>query len=965
MSNGGKLLVYRASAGSGKTYQLALTYITLLLGFRDEDGRYHLFKADDLRRHREILAITFTNKATAEMRRRIIKELAILAEAPGESGYLKTFRSLLGFDSNDSAPDNEIRQSARTALDSMLFDLGEIQISTIDSFFQRVLRSFAYEADLAGNYELSLEDKLITEQAINDLLALACGYRATVNPKTVNKKVLAERISNLIVAQVSKGEEYKIFNSKSSLRTGLVGFVNALSGEDYQVKGPEIEKFLAQPGAIENFEVALKAKRAELYAMFADFIYEISNSPIAEFFTANFQSSFECFLQQKIISMSEAKFAYFSPGYDFSKLIKAAAKKQQPGQCARFIEDMERMTLPFMQLCTVETMLVNIKYYGLFNEVLKVRQALKVHLNTVMLSDTNTLLNKIIGDSDTPFIYERIGRQLHHFLIDEFQDTSRMQWKNLRPLLSESLASNNENLIIGDVKQCIYRFRNSDPQLLASDLERTPGIADNFNPMTLNSNWRSAKTIVEFNNQLFEAAGREVAETVGSEKAAAYENVAQKAEKSTLGGYVNVALNAGRDAGPNEPMSRMIAHIKRQLAAGFRPGDITVLVRTNAEGQTVVGELLMAVANGLLPASTQVLSDEALYVSSAKSVKWIVGRLRQMVQPREPKPVEEGKLPPVSDLDLDFISERIMIYEREADTGNPVQQAIDDFNASRLELLNGGADSIAASRRTRSSGQSIFEIVQSLIAELPIAELRTTEALYINAFQDLVLDYCRGRAPSLGGFIKLWDDKLDGQAAVGLAEGVNAIRVMTIHKSKGLEFKCVHLPLVGEMLDDEKTTRWYDVGDFLAALNLGVEVPRYFPLNAKFRSTGKMPYSLTAFGGEIKSYKDDQMIDELNSLYVAFTRACRELIVTLNSSSANLNPNSSAGLLWPIISRLYGSDAPEPATEVSVGEPAVPEAEKESPKTDILRIESYVTRRRKDMWANTKAASVTDTGEPL
>lgn len=958
MNENGKLLVYRASAGSGKTYQLALTYITLLLGYRDEEGCYHLFKANDLRRHREILAITFTNKATAEMRRRIIKELAILADVPTESGYLKTFRVLLGFDNNDPAPDNDIQQAARNALDSMLFDLGEIQISTIDSFFQRVLRSFAYEADLAGNYELSLEDKLITEQAINDLLALACGYRATVNPKTVNKKVLADRISNLIVSQISKGEEYKIFNSQSSLRTGLVNFVNALSGEDYQIKGPEIEKFLAQTNAIENFENALKSKRDELYVLFADFIYEISQSVLAQHLTTNFLSSFEFFLQRRIIAMSEAKFAYYSPGYDFSKLIKASGKKQRPADSARFVEEMERLTVPFMQLCTIETMLANIKYYGLFNEVLKVRQALKVHLNTVMLSDTNTLLNKIIGDSDTPFIYERIGRQLRHFLIDEFQDTSRMQWNNLRPLLAESLASDNENLIIGDVKQCIYRFRNSDPQLLASELEKASGIADNFNSKTLNSNWRSAKTIVDFNNRVFEAAGTTVADIVGSDKAAAYRDVAQNAEKSGLGGYVDVALNAGKD-GPNEPMSRMITHINRQLAAGFRPGDITVLVRTNSDGQNVVAELLNAVAAGLLPEGTQVLSDEALYVSSAKSVRWIVSRLRQMILLQEPKPVEPGKLPPVSDFDLDFINERIMIYEQEPATGNPVQQAINDFNSVRAQLGDGtGAN--AEARRMRSSGQSIYEIVQSLIADLPISELRATEALYINAFQDLVLDYCRGRAPSLGGFLKLWDEKLDGKAAVGLAEGVNAIRVMTIHKSKGLEFKCVHLPLIGDMLDDEKTTRWYDVGGFLDSLNLGVDVPRYFPLNAKFRSTGKMPYMLTAFGREIKGYKDDQMIDELNSLYVAFTRAGRELIVTLNSTSVNLNPNSSAGLLWPIISAAYGTEE----NRATVGEPAVPEPEKQKPKSEVLNIVSYVTRRRKDMWANTKAASLSDTGEP-
>ncbi|MDE7335312.1 MAG: UvrD-helicase domain-containing protein, partial [Muribaculaceae bacterium] len=562
MTNEGNLNVYRASAGSGKTFHLALTYITLLLGYKSESGRYHLFKADDMRRHREILAITFTNKATAEMRSRIIEELNLLANPAHKSDYLPHLRSLLGYKSDDTTPDNDIRQCARHALDSILFDLGEIQISTIDAFFQRVLRSFAYEADLAGNYELSLEDKQITEQAINELLALSCGYRSTVKPKNLNPEVLTRRLSNLITNQVMKGEEYKIFNSKSSLRSELVRFVNALSGEDYQTKGAKIEEFLAVPNAIEDFEEALKHQRSELYGQLLDFIGRTRSSAIGEYLYSALNNAFKLIEQGRLRDLSQANFSYFSPDFpNPEKLILAKGKKQYPEESARFFADLNGITGPFGRLCTIETMLANMKYYGLFHEVLKVRQALKVHLNTVMLSDTNTLLKKIIGDDTTPFIYERIGRRLQHFLIDEFQDTSRLQWLNLKPLLVESLSENHENLIIGDVKQCIYRFRNSDPQLLANELQTTSDIKNHFNPKSLASNWRSSKTIVEFNNLLFSEAGKVISANIDSDKADAYLNVAQKAEKSNLAGYVNIALNINEKTGPTvEPIARMVKH---------------------------------------------------------------------------------------------------------------------------------------------------------------------------------------------------------------------------------------------------------------------------------------------------------------------------------------------------------------------------------------------------------------------
>lgn len=980
MSTDGKLLVYRASAGSGKTYQLALTYITLLLGYTDEHGKYHLLHADSPRRHREILAITFTNKATAEMRRRIIKELAVLAAPEGNSSYLSTFRRLLGKQPEDASADNDIHMAAQRALDSMLFDHGEIQISTIDAFFQRVLRSFAYEADLAGNYELSIEDQLMTQQAINDLLAIACGYRSTVKPKDINRNILVRRLSQLINNQIDKGDEYKIFNSGSSLRLGLIDFVKALSGEDYQLKREKIENFLLKPGAIDDFEQALKTRAGLLEEQIRSSIGRFQSQEISKYFSKYFNNAIANFAESGLTDFTEAHYCYFNPGSPKQKtVVTAEGKKKMPAEAAAFFNELELLGEPFRQLCTIHTLLSNIKYFGLFHDVVKVQQALKVHTNTVMLSDTNTLLNKIIGKSETPFIYERIGRQLRHYLIDEFQDTSRLQWQNLLPLLRDSLASNNESLagydgslvadneslIIGDVKQCIYRFRNSDPQLLARELERTPGISDNFNLKSLDNNWRSSKTIVDFNNRLFEKVGQrmEADNLVDQNKAEAYKTVVQRAVRTNLTGYVNVALCIDGESGAPDSIERMLDHIGRQLASGYNPGDITVLVSTNSEAKRIVTELFEAVGSGKLPADTQILSDEALLVSSAKSVRWIVSQLNQMLLLPEKHEVKVGKLPRVSEFDLDYINERISLHSQNGMIADPVEQAIEDFN----DIHSRGLSTLEIneqSRRARASGQSLFEIVQGLIAALPVEDWKSTEVLYLNAFQDLVLDYSRGRSPSLSGFMTLWNDKLSESAAVGLVEGVNAIRVMTIHKSKGLEFKCVHLPFIEGPLDEEKTTRWYETGSFLSALNLDADVPPYFPLNAQRRNTGSMPVVVTAFYPEIKRYKDDQTIDRLNSLYVAFTRAERELIVTIRTKK-KMDPLSAAGLLWPEIEAIRPQESSEPSI-VELGEPTIPGTETSATNNeDIINIDSYEIRKRKNMWAQTRAANLSDSGSPI
>lgn len=952
------LQVYRASAGAGKTYQLALKYITLLLGYKKE-GRLHLFKGDDLRRHREILAITFTNKATQEMRRRIVKELALLADETAKSDYRKDIHRMVAPEDvglEDPEVDRQVSMCARRALNSMLFDFGEMQISTIDAFFQRVLRSFAYEADLAGNYELMLENKQMTNMAVSDLLAHACGMKGVVVPKSLNSGYLKEQVKQLILTQAVNGGEYKVFTPDSKIRQDITEFIEDLSDEDYMTKNRlgDIDRFLSRPNAISDLVRALRKKREELLQRLSSDVDNIRVSTAATKLSSNANKFFDKAQAGDIDGKTGAYHTYILLDADYSKLLNK--NTFTPDVISDFNGRIDRFVTTYRSIKSIDALIANAKFLGLFREILTVRQELKAHLNTILLSDTNELLHLIIDDCDTPFIYERIGRQLHHFLIDEFQDTSRMQWSNLRPLLAESLSQRNENLIIGDVKQCIYRFRNSSPELLAREIQESPGIAPYIEPCALDDNWRSAPVIVNFNNELFESVADNA--DVERAKSEAYRTVYQNPRRNQIPGYVDIDLFNSDEK--DKPFFRMIDHMNRQLASGYTPGDIVVLTRSNKEAHTCVDALLEAVRNGELPANTMIVSDEALNVSAARSVKWIVNRLHEMNgMPKDASPLTSRGLRRTTDDDIDWLQEHLL-QAQSCGNQDALEKVITDFNNYRSSSENA-----AAKRLIHSNGQAVVELVEQLIRELPDADLARSEVQYLCAFQDLVLDYCRSQLPTLQGFLKKWDEEYADKAAVGLAEGVNAIRVMTIHKSKGLEFRCVHIPLVKRKLDEDNSTRWYDVGEFLESLDLGVEIPKFYPLESGSELAGTS-LKFTTFAPRYKELTDDQTIDEINALYVAFTRARQELIVSIRDPRTDSKKNCSFlnepyGLFCPAIRRMAGQENAPWTFGAPTEKFIASDDDKQVIKT--YKITEYKTQNREEMWSQTRAAKLSDSGE--
>lgn len=959
-SNSSPLQIYKASAGSGKTYQLALKYITQLLGEFDAQGRYRLLPAQVLQnRHREILAITFTNKATQEMKQRIIKELCLLADPKANSSYRRDLHLLVDPTDKDllnTAIDAKISIAAFNALVSMLFNLGDMNVSTIDSFFQRVLRSFAYEADLSGNYDLMLENKLMTNMAIDNMLAMACGLNGVSVPKGVSVEYLKERVKDLIVDNAAKEKQYRVFGSDSQVRTDLIKFISNLSGEEYLERKAQIIAFLERPRAIADLTKLLK-KRAEQLTKRITATVEQMRSISGLNISGNGNKLLDKWKNCDFENFTEANCEVVSK----PEITDILNKKGNDAAAIAVLETLfNNELLPQTRiLLSINAMLAQMNFMALFREILAVERNLKIRTNTIMLSDTNELLHQIIDGSDTPFIYERIGQRLHYFLIDEFQDTSQMQWKNLLPLLKESMGSGHQNLVIGDVKQCIYRFRNSDPKLLQNleqDL-RLKAFGDKIRSLSMGTNWRSSKVVVEFNNKLFSQIAS--IEGVNPEKLRAYtgEEVCQKAHKSDLPGYVDIAIcKEPKEDGFN----RMVEHIRRQLDSGYKASQIVVLVRTNSEAKKVVEHLLEQTYTGGLLEGESIISDEALYVSASQAVQWIVGKLHQLdtLDLRTEKPLNKRGLPEASQTDIDRMVE---ILDR-LNVGNDkrsLEDMIEEFNRQRQEQESGFSDN---ELERLSNGLSLFELVEELIGRLPNPSLRTTEAQFITAFQDLVYDYCASKSPTLHGFVDLWDNNLSNKAAVGLADNINAIRVMTIHKSKGLEFDVVHLPNVNDMLNNVKGHIWFDTSKLAEAIGSKEELPQYFPLEQGSCCKDLM---LTLFSDEFKGMVDDAVVDEINTLYVAFTRAKQELIVTIKDSSTQkggYKPYSPAWLLAPLLEKMQPS---EDDKTWSFGDEHTKKTQLPEMNADTVNIDSYETEPGRDIWSKTKVVTVDDSGQPL
>jgi len=901
--------LHRASAGSGKTYTLAKKYIWYLITISPEGAPRRLRSDTELADSaRHILAVTFTNKATNEMQLRIVDKLFELAtrtpvwkkDAGGATrivspDYMDDFTSTL-----HEGPER-IAAVCRKALSILLENYSDFKVSTIDSFFQLVLRTFAYESELNDTYQVELDSEFLSQVGVDGTLEEIDANAADRHTPYWIRKLMdrGESKWNIFSRQYSDD----IFSANPYL--DFVKSVCRLENEEYKlIRGEEEAYFASNPDFIRLYEemaekyetpvrqafLALRRECAETCKMLPVEIAQAGSCTAVGQLVSRLRKLSVAPKSGWSVCPDETINKYFCTEYLEKPAVAKALRPYDVAalsagimRCARAFAGWERAwnNVEFRHWRLYS---VNLPYLALFSIVSRKRQEYLNETNAVELGETSMILRSVIGDSDAPFIYERLGTYLNHFLIDEFQDTSRLQWENLRPLLVESMSRDNDNLIIGDAKQSIYRFRNADPSLITTVVPEQFGNAVNSlgSSPEENTNYRSRLRVVQFNNSFFEylvsRLDREASLSNGQRRmfGPLYNNVVQTPFKKAAEGYVEVTLSGPRQKDFGEyVLARVPELVKSLVARGYRQKDIAVLVSSNRDGEAVIRSFVDYNA-ALEEAGGEIrfVSEQSLKVAGSRAVKIILGVLENMARGFNPeiRVGEECRKKGVGSWSEMESSFKFFAMGHE---DMSMADALDAYLDERpdMERLSNVLDSMQS--------LAIPAIVEAVVASFIPVALRKDDAVYIAAFQDLVLEYCDGHPTDIGSFLKWWERR-SRTASISSPEDTDAVQVLTVHKSKGLEYDCVIIPFADWNFADnvssfKKEWRWVRPA---VVSHPEIDMPPYIPVETT------EALESTSHSSLLYDYYDMVKMDALNSAYVAFTRAGRELYIFCDDRNA-------------------------------------------------------------------------------
>lgn len=734
--------IFKASAGSGKTHTLSKTYLDLLL------------KADSKTAYRNILAVTFTNKATEEMKERILRDLA-------EEG--------------------KTNPRAREILINLLHDYGSFSVSTIDKFFQQALRAFSRELGSSGNYQIELDKASLTKEAMDRVL----------DDLTEKDKDLLGWFTKQLETALDNGESFHLESSLYEMAEEF-GDVN--------------EKFTYDKKKLTE----LKEKCKEIVDTFHKDVYE--NALCIDTTTWG-----------KTAAKGLAQYAGAQTKYKDS--VKAAnattlAKLAETAGCEAMYALMNPQGRRWKEYRTARMVEKVIFTLGLAEEFYSKLAIIEEEKGVISLDESTSLLRDIIDGSDAPFIYEKLGVRFNHFLLDEFQDTSVVQWENFKPLLANSVSEGYSNIIVGDVKQSIYRWRNSDWNLLDKEIEEN--FKGKVEVITLKENWRSTQSIVDFNNEFFTFA----ADNLGLSKI--YADVKQEVKvKDSQEGCVTVDFC-------EDELEMIDGYIEQAVAAGAKMSDMAILLRTNGEGKKV--------AEYLLSKGYSVISDDSLDLKSSLIIRKIVSYLHSLCNN--------------SDSLNTYLSESLEIdSEREYH--------------SLLDLVDGVIKDLSETHPDEIKGQTLF----------------------IQSFMDDILEWTSIHGNDLRQYLKHWEES---KIAISSPNDPNAIRITTVHKSKGLAFPIVIFPFAEKVGLFKEDTLWCHLD---SDAEMGESFNSIFPV-VLGKSSGD-----SFFSESLKNEMEMQRIDNLNIFYVCLTRARKEMHIIAKNPPKSLidgksSPNDLSQLLY-------------------------------------------------------------------
>jgi ATP-dependent helicase/nuclease subunit A len=824
--------IYRSSAGSGKTRTLAKEYLKLALRLRS-----HYF--------RHILAVTFTNKATQEMKDRILAYLDEFANARG-GDLAEELKTELQLD------DSTFQQYAQEAQSAILHEYSHFAISTIDAFFQKVIRSFTREAGLTGDYRLEIDQDPVLEEVIDSLI-----------DELGNNRNLTEWVVEFARENLENEKSWDV-------RSSLLDFSREIFREEFKAVEDEVGKRTSDP----QYFRTLRSRLGEVRGKFISGICQPAREAIAILSRQEWNISdlnygkgsgiltfFEmCSALKKVKDLKE-------PGVRVKSFAENAANwPNRKSPFARAIHDVAEVDLVprlnrilhlmengLTEALSAEVALQNLYVFGLVADISRKLKEYKDENNLMLLADAPKFLNGVIQDSDTPFIYEKVGSFYRNYLIDEFQDTSGLQWSNFLPLLSNTLDQGYPSLVVGDVKQAIYRWRGGDLSLLQNEVERSIG-SERVEVRTLDSNYRSSKTIVEFNNALFAAASAIVSLETGAEiSAAAYLDVSQKIFRDTEG-FVHIRFLEEEKDGlrwKERALGLLPGYLEQLQDLGVAMNEIAFLVRKNEEGQDIIAHLLnhknsAAAREGY---SYEVVSGESLRINTAATVNLLEGAMKYLLNPDDD----------IARAQLAFEFARLF------DPNRPLTEV---FAVTNQSIFESSLPAAFTREKAALKRLPLFELTETLIGIFRLGDQRG-ELPFLQAFQNLVLDFFTRERNDLGAFLEWWDEN-KSKKSIPVSGQVNAAQIISIHKSKGLQFKYVIIPFCSWAIDHDNynSPQLWVRSDEPLFKDAGFIPVKYSPVLSRtfFRDAYSDEYTRT-------------YLDNLNLLYVATTRAELGMIV--------------------------------------------------------------------------------------
>lgn len=841
------LNIYRASAGSGKTYRLTQDYIHLLFDPQKE------------RAHRRILAVTFTNKATDEMKSRILKELHALAQ-----GAASDYRAdlMAKFRMNEQT----VNERAKHILTNILHDYSSFSISTIDRFFQQVIRSFARDIGVHGGYNLELDSSSTLEQSVDNLF---------LDLSKAENRQLLNWLTEFAEERIEQSENW-------NMRGNIMELGREIFKESYQHKAEDTNKKMHEREFLTNYRKSLRKIKTDFEAKVKlvasegmrimarngltheDFAYKTTNT-LEKIVNGKFEISNRFIGFATDVSNCYTK----SKPQDVKSAIESA---YQNGLQKCFGDIVELLQVEIITYNSAILVLKHINTLGILSDLAVQIKKLTDEQNTMLISDTNLLLNKIIDNSDAPFVYEKTGIHVDNYMIDEFQDTSTLQWKNFQPLLDNSLSAGKFNLVVGDVKQSIYRWRNSDWKLLDEKI-LTDFRPEQIHEENLETNWRSDKNIIDFNNSFFYRAAQLLQsklnenlqavlpvypslETLTHKIEHAYANIHQQTSPKAATGRVQVSFiprDENEDGWKAESLERLPAILEKLQAQGYRAADICILVRKNDEEQQVIHKLLnyKTTVEAKPEYCYDIMGNEGLLIGAAASVRFVLGVLQLFVNP------------------TDSIQQTIVNYEyargRQHKSENEALNACFSTIQKEKDVFSPLFSTAENNQLYALQHSSLYDMVEQIISLFGVGAWHN-ETVFVQAFQDVVFRFSNNKTADLNSFLTWWKKHGEKQC-ISTPDNQNAMRIMTVHKSKGLDFKVVVMPFCDWDIDSRmRNILWCE------------------PTVAPFNELPLLPIEYgSKLGNSIfaESYFDEQMhqyIDSLNVAYVAFTRAKNELI---------------------------------------------------------------------------------------